>query len=123
MDSSPPVLSDWLSLHTAALPVDYASHLEAANLARQLEKIDERQQRLALLLQALVQLLEAQGLLKEERLLAMAEAIDRSDGVADGRQVRQSSLRCGHCGRVNPGSRQRCLYCGSEELLRTAEPD
>ncbi len=109
-------LADWLDLHDAALPVDFASHLDAANLARLLEKLDGRQQRLALLLQAMVQLLEAQGLLSQETLLTMAEAIDRSDGVADGRLARQSSQRCGACGRVNLGNRQRCLYCGSEDL-------
>lgn len=116
MDSPNPDLADWLGVHDEGLPVDFGSHLDAANLARLLEKLDERQQRLALLLQALVQLLEAQGLLEQEQLLALAEAIDRSDGIADGRQARQPSLRCGHCGRVNRGSRQRCLYCGSEEL-------
>lgn len=116
MDSPKPTLADWLDIDDAALPVDFASHLEAANLARLLEKLDGRQQRLSLLLQALVQLLEAQGLLEQQRLLALIEAIDRSDGVADGRQARQPSLRCGNCGRENLGSRQRCLYCGSEEL-------
>lgn len=116
MDSRTTGLADWLGVHDAGLPVDFASHLDAANLARQLEKLDGRQQRLALLLQAMVQLLEAQGLLAQEQLLALAEAIDRSDGVADGRQARPPSLRCGTCGRVNLGSRQRCLYCGSEDL-------
>jgi hypothetical protein len=120
MDSPNPGLSNWLGVHDAGLPVDFGSHLDAPNLARLLEKLDGRQQRLALLLQAMVQLLEAQGLLEQEQLLALAETIDRSDGVADGRQVRPPSLRCGHCGRVNLGSRQRCLYCGSEDLRAMA---
>lgn len=114
-------LADWLDLDDAVLPVDFASHLDAANLARLLEKQDRRQHRMALLLQAMVQLLEAQGLLSEAQLLACAQAIDRSDGVADGRQVRQASLRCGHCGRDNLGNRQRCLYCGSEQLQAAGE--
>ena len=116
MEPSTNNLADWLDLHNAALPVDFASHLDAANLARLLEKLEGRQQRLALLLQAMVQLLEAQGLLSQEKLLTIAEAIDRKDGVADGRQARPPSLRCGQCGRENMGNRQRCLYCGSEEL-------
>jgi hypothetical protein len=122
MEPSTNTLADWLDLHDAALPVDFASHLDAANLARLLEKLDGRQQRLALLLQAMVQLLEAQGLVAQDQLLAMAREIDRSDGVADGRQARQPSLRCGACGRVNQGNRHRCLYCGSEDLQALPPP-
>lgn len=114
-------LADWLDLHGAALPIDLASPLDDGHLARVLEKLDGRQQRLALVLQALVQVLEVQGLLNQEQLLAMAEAIDRSDGVADGRLARQVSLRCEHCGRMNPASRPRCLYCGSEHLQAVAQ--
>lgn len=117
MDSSDPGLADWLDVREAALPIDFASHLDAANLARLLEKLDRRQHRMALLVQALVQLLQAQGLLSQEQLLALVETIDRSDGIADGRQGRQPSLRCSQCGRDNLVSRQRCLYCGSEELI------
>lgn len=109
-------LLDWLDLHGAGLPADSASYLDGAHLARVLAKIDGRQQRMALVLQALVRVLEVQGLLEQEQLLAMAEAIDRSDGVEDGRLARQISLRCEHCGRMNPASRPRCLYCGSEHL-------
>lgn len=109
-------LADWLGMDDAGLPVDFGSHLDAPNLARLLEKLDGRQQRLALLLQAMVQQLEAQGLLEQSQLLTLVEAIDRSDGVADGRQTRPPSLRCGQCGRDNLSNRQRCLYCGSELL-------
>ena len=116
MESPHPGLSDWLDLHDAVLPVDFASHLDAANLARLLERLDRRQHRMALLVQALVQLLQAQGLLNQAQLLALIEAIDRRDGIADGRQARPPSLRCGQCGRDNLGNRQRCLYCGSEDL-------
>lgn len=117
MDSPKPGLTEWLDVHDATLPVDFASHLDAANLARVLERLDRRQHRMALLVQALVQLLQAQGLLEHAQLLSLIEAIDRSDGVVDGRQGRQPSLRCGQCGRENLGNRQRCLYCGSEDLL------
>jgi hypothetical protein len=116
MDSSDTTLADWLGMDDAGLPVDFGGHLDAADLARVLEKLDGRQQRLALLLQALVQLLEAQGLLDQAQLLARIHAIDLSDGVADGRQMRQVSLQCGQCGRENLANRQRCLYCGSEDL-------
>jgi hypothetical protein len=91
-------LTDWLDLDDAVLPVDFASHLDAANLARLLEKQDRRQHRMALLLQALVQLVEAQGLVSEAQVLA-----------------------CGQCGRDNLGNRQRCLYCGSEQLQAAGE--
>ena len=116
MASPNPELTNWLDVHDAALPVDFESHLDAPNLARLLAKLDGRQQRLALLLQAMVQLLETQGLLSQAQLLTAIEAIDRSDGVADGRQSRRMSQRCGHCGRENLANRQRCLYCGSEDL-------
>lgn len=116
MESSTPELADWLDIHDTALPIDAASERDVAHLARLLTTLDGRQHRMALLLQALVQQLEAQGLLSQQQLVARAQAIDLSDGVADGRQSRQISLRCGHCGRVNPGKRQRCLYCGSEDL-------
>lgn len=120
MEPSAHSLADWLDLDDAVLPVDFASHLDGANLARLLEKQDRRQHRMALLLRAMVQLLEAQGLLSETQLLTCAQSIDLSDGVADGRQTRQVCLRCGHCGRENLGSRPRCLYCGSEQLHAVA---
>lgn len=116
MDSSTPALADWLAIHDGGLPIDAASKLDAANLGRVLSKLEGRLHRTALVVEAMAQLLEAQGLLSEQQLLARAEAIDLSDGVADGRQVRQVSLSCGQCGRVNLGNRQRCLYCGSEDL-------
>lgn len=116
MESPPSGLADWLDLHDAVLPIDFASHLDAANLARLLERMDRRQHRMALVLQAMIQILEAQGLLSQAQLLARIQAIDLSDGVADGRQIRLGSLRCGQCGRENLGNRQRCLYCGSEDL-------
>ena len=116
MDSSTPALAEWLAIQDGGLPIDAASKLDATNLARVLAKLDGRLHRIALVVEAMAQLLEAQGLLSEGQLLARVEAIDLSDGVADGRQLRQVSLRCGQCGRVNLGNRQRCLYCGSEEL-------
>lgn len=116
MESSSPGLRDWLDIQDAALPPDGASQLDVSALARVLETLDGRQHRMALLLQAMVDLLEAQGLLSQRQLVARAQAIDLSDGVADGRQIRQVSLRCGHCGRVNLGKRQRCLYCGDRDL-------
>lgn len=116
MDSSTPALADWLAIHDGGLPIEAASKLDAANLARVLTRLDGRLHRIALVVEAMAQLLEAQGLLSERQLMAQAEAIDLSDGVADGRQLRQVSRRCSQCGRVNLGNRQRCLYCGSEEL-------
>lgn len=122
MDSSTPALADWLANQDGGLPIDAASKLDAANLAKVLAQLDARLNRIALVVQAMAQLLEAQGLLREKQLLARAEAIDLSDGVADGRQLRQVSLRCGQCSRVNQGNRQRCLYCGSEDLQALAGP-
>jgi hypothetical protein len=110
-------LSDWLDIQDAALPPDGASQLDVKDLARVLETLDGRQHRMALLLQAMVDLLEVQGLLSQRQLVDRAQAIDLGDGVADGRQIRQVSRRCGHCGRLNPLRRQRCLYCGGRDLL------
>ena len=120
MESGTPALADWLAVHDGGLPSDFTSHPDLTTLARVLARLDGRVQRMALVVEAMAQLLERQGLLNERQLLTQAEAIDLSDGIADGRQMRQMALTCGQCGRVNLGKRQRCLYCGSEELTASA---
>ena len=111
---------DWLALHQQA-PASAIQHgADADSLAAMVATLEARQHRMALLVQAMRELLEASGLLTTAQLLAKVEEIDLRDGVADGRHTPSKERHCGQCGRVNQSGRQRCLYCGSEDLVAGA---
>ena len=86
-------------------------------LRQQLQAAQERADRLELVLEALVQLLEAKGSLGREELEIMVQRVDLADGVEDGRigpDKTASAPKCPLCGRpLNPG-RGACIFCGQE---------
>lgn len=106
----------WLAAPNPGLPADLRQERDPAVLAACLEEVEIRQARQALLLEALCELLEAAGLVTPAQLTARLEQIDLRDGRADGRHGHSASTRCGECGRVSSGVRNRCLYCGSGDL-------
>ncbi|MCC6144405.1 MAG: hypothetical protein IT368_11425 [Candidatus Hydrogenedentes bacterium] len=68
-------------------------------------------ERLALLNQALWELLRARLNLSDAELEAMAQQVDLRDGVADGKMTQQP-VRCPTCARVSNSRHAKCLYCG-----------
>ncbi len=78
----------------------------------QIEDLNERIDRMLLIMQAMWALMEEQGLTEDE-LLAKIDELDRSDGSADG-IARGVPSECSDCGsKVAPGL-PRCQICGSE---------
>lgn len=72
--------------------------------------VDEKVARLSLIVQAMWELLEANGY-TEEDLQAKVVEIDERDGALDG-QVRRAPSTCRSCGSVSPAGRPTCQMCG-----------
>lgn len=103
-----------------------------AALKRQLQAAQERADRLELVLEALVQLLETKGSLGREELEIMVQRVDLADGVEDGRIGPDKTAvapKCPLCGRPLNPNRGACVYCGQEvtaqdlELMGAQAPD
>lgn len=67
--------------------------------------------RLALLNQALWEILRKKLQLSDEELEQMAREIDLRDGREDG-QMTSQAVQCPSCRRINNSKRAKCLYCG-----------
>ena len=81
--------------------------------SEQVRLLERRIDRLALLCQALWELLREQLNLTDEQLETIAAAVDERDGARNGIQ-REHPVRCSRCGRINSSRRDTCLYCGLE---------
>jgi hypothetical protein len=77
-----------------------------------LADLNSRVERLALVTQALSELLTERASVSEADLLAKIDEIDMRDGVRDGRAP-INPRSCPKCGRPNTGHRTACLYCGA----------
>jgi hypothetical protein len=84
-----------------------------------LADLSSRLDRLALVTQALSELLGERAHVSEADLLAKIDEIDMRDGIRDGRVTAGARL-CPACHRSNGGSRKTCLYCGAS--LEAAKP-
>jgi hypothetical protein len=80
---------------------------QSAELQRLEAKIDG----LALVTQALAELLQAQGV-SDQAIADKVREIDLRDGQLDGRMVRQPSP-CSGCGRTVHPRQRACMYCGA----------
>ena len=80
---------------------------QASELRRMEAKIDG----LALVTQALVELLQAQGV-SEQAIADKVREIDLRDGQLDGRLGRKAQA-CSHCGRTVHPRQRACMYCGT----------
>ena len=72
--------------------------------------VDERVDRLSLIVEAMWELLEESGY-TEEALQAKVEEIDTRDGRADGK-VNRPPVSCAKCGSSSPAGRTTCQMCG-----------
>jgi len=104
---------DWFGAEGLQLP----TRLDEQRLAPYLAAVDERMHRMALVIEAMRELLQEAGLFQEAELMARMKAIDLRDGVADARQGSGPREQlCGNCRRTLNSRLQRCLYCGSQDL-------
>ena len=74
--------------------------------------VDDRVDRLTLVVEAMWELLEESGY-SEEALQAKVEEIDGRDGRVDGKVTRQPTS-CHVCGSASPSGRTHCQMCGEE---------
>jgi len=90
-----------------------ASAEKIAAVAQKSEIQDLREQvsRLALLNQALWELVRERLQLTDADLEKLAQQVDLRDGVQDGR-MSEHPLKCPRCGRVSNSRHKKCLYCG-----------
>jgi hypothetical protein len=80
--------------------------------ASSLEDLNRRFDRLALVTQALAELLTERAHVSNADLAAKIDEIDMRDGVRDGR-VAPAPRSCPKCHREIAGHRTTCLYCGT----------
>ncbi len=73
--------------------------------------VDERVDRLLLVVAAMWSLLEDTGL-TEEQLEERMRQLDESDGVADGK-LTPETVTCANCGAAVVGELPACQFCGT----------
>ncbi len=83
----------------------------AAGSNSKLHDVNDRLDRLVLVVEAMWSLLEESGYTKEQLAGRIAE-MDRKDGVEDGR-VTPARLKCPSCGSVVMEGAGRCQICGT----------
>jgi hypothetical protein len=85
------------------------------NIAREANKhLVEKVEGLALVTQALFELLQETTGVSEQRLRAKITEIDLRDGQADGRMTRRPK-KCPKCDAMMSPQFGRCLFCGQQD--------
>ncbi|MBB5205044.1 hypothetical protein HNQ51_002363 [Inhella inkyongensis] len=79
--------------------------------AQELRRLESKIDGLALVTQALVELLQAQGV-SEQAIVAKVREIDLRDGQLDGKMGRKAQA-CTSCGRTVHPRQRACMYCGT----------
>jgi len=102
------------SLARSAAVADVSRH------TNRIEDLNERVDRLLMIVRGMWALMEEQGLTTEQ-LMAKIEEVDLQDGTDDG-QVRGAVVECPSCqSKVAPGLRA-CQLCGTEVRPDTGHP-
>ncbi len=108
---------------TATRAASLARSAAAADGTRhtnRIEDLNERVDKLLMVVRAMWALLEEQGMTTDQ-LMAKIEEIDSRDGELDGR-IRPESVECPSChSKVGPGLRA-CQMCGTEARPDTGHP-
>jgi len=84
----------------------------SADTQEDLKTLNARVQRLALLNQALWELLCERLGMSDADLERKACEVDLRDGAADGR-ITAKAVRCPQCNRVNNSRHRQCMYCAT----------
>jgi hypothetical protein len=108
---------------TASRAASLARSAAAADGTRhtnRIEDLNERVDRLVMVLRATLALLEEQGI-TQERLTAKIDELDLQDGADDDR-LREGVIDCPSCeSKVATGLR-RCQFCGTEARAEDGHP-
>jgi hypothetical protein len=108
---------------TATRAASLARSAAAADGTRhtnRIEDLNERVDRLVMVLRATLALLEEQGI-TQDRLMAKIQELDLQDGTDDNR-LREGVVDCPSCeSKVAPGLR-RCQFCGTEVRADEGHP-
>ncbi|MCX5771649.1 MAG: hypothetical protein NTZ09_15455 [Candidatus Hydrogenedentes bacterium] len=88
-----------------------AMGMNVAELRTELREMRGQIGKLALMNQALWELLCQRLQLTDDDLAKIAQEIDLRDGTADGKMT-ESPVRCPQCGRISNSRHWKCLYCG-----------
>jgi len=94
--------------HRSAMDASQAQSAAQESSVRLAESIE----RLALVTQAMWELLRDRTELTEAQLTDKVQEVDLRDGVADGRRGKAATT-CPSCKRPNGSARLRCLYCAA----------
>jgi hypothetical protein len=85
---------------------------QAENLALRVTSLEKRADRMALVCQALWEILRERTNLTNDDVYARMQEIDQRDGVADGR-IHHAVSDCPNCHRPRSRKHANCLYCGA----------
>jgi hypothetical protein len=112
-----PFITGYVIGKQSAARLASASSIPSSSESRVLN-VDDRVDRLVLVVEAMWELLEASGF-SEEQLVAKIAELDAADGVSDGK-VTRTPVVCAACGSASPAGRDTCQVCG--ESLGEADP-
>jgi hypothetical protein len=99
---------------TASRAAGFARSAGAAaqsSVAGELYDIEERVDRMLLVMEAMWSLMRENGLTDDD-LAARIRELDESDGTVDGKRTPQP-VRCGSCDSMVPPGRPTCTFCGA----------
>ena len=97
-----------------------ATAIDGTGATRRIEDLDERIDKLAMIVRAMWALLEGQGLTPDQ-LIAKLEEIDLLDGTVDD-QVRPGVVDCPSCHSKVAIGLKACQFCGTEVRTETSHP-
>lgn len=95
----------------AAASTARSAAAQANTVNSRVQALENQVERLALLNQALWELLRGKLGLTDADLERLAQEVDLRDGVADGK-ITPRAVKCPACQRVNNSRRGQCMYCG-----------
>jgi len=88
---------------------------KTGDLQGDLQKLSDRLDRLALISQAMWELVREQTNLSNDQILAKIREVDLRDGKADGK-IGRRIFTCKNCGQKVSSSHRHCIYCGEPAL-------
>jgi hypothetical protein len=97
-----------------------ATAIDGTGATRRIEDLDERIDKLAMIVRAMWALLEGQGLTADQ-LIAKLEEIDLLDGTVDD-QVRPGVVDCPSCHSKVAVGLKACQFCGTEVRTEAGHP-